>query len=450
MTDREFTRALRRGLGSAVVELKNAENKAARRSALLRCCLRDISYDWQSEGTKGYYLYTAIRALGGEDFFEKPLIGRFLSRCPDRLFLQLAAILSCYAGDGSEAAKEAFHVKYDCFAGKNGRFIRNSSVDEGFQWDEVVFQLFAIDGFSAFKRYAADAGGILLRNPGEPAIWDDWFTDRAEGVFGKKRVAVFINKASGRSDAVKALADALKAGADSRARYQPGRETMTLSGLIQAVREAATGEYPYYKTVGFRRSFITNASDTEISELARAALREEDETVKALLLDMFRRRSFPLDITPLLDCARSDNELLAEAAIDCLKGVKEKRIHDLAIFLLTKPSRANLSALALLEKNYKKSDDPLIFAAVKKSGVSHGVQQAIRDIYRRHRSSGALPALLRVYRDGECSYCRRGIVEAMRHCGVLPADILEECLHDSYDDTRKFAQRLLARGANRC
>ncbi|MDR1701628.1 MAG: hypothetical protein LBR56_02500 [Sporomusaceae bacterium] len=43
---------------------------------------------------------------------------------------------------------------------------------------------------------------------------------------------------------------------------------------------------------------------------------------------------------------------------------------------------------------------------------------------------------------GDCSYCRYGIVKAMKYCGILPDNILEECLYDSYDATRKMAKRL--------
>ena len=64
MNEKAFSLALRRGLGGAIVELKNAEDKSAYREAVLRCCLRDITFDWQVEGSKGEYLYDAILASG--------------------------------------------------------------------------------------------------------------------------------------------------------------------------------------------------------------------------------------------------------------------------------------------------------------------------------------------------------------------------------------------------
>ena len=56
MNEKTFSQSLCRGLGGAIVELKNAKDKSVYRDIVLRCCLRDISYDWQVEGTKGFYL----------------------------------------------------------------------------------------------------------------------------------------------------------------------------------------------------------------------------------------------------------------------------------------------------------------------------------------------------------------------------------------------------------
>ena len=79
---------------------------------LLRCCLRDISYDWQSEGSRGHYLYDALLASGEPEYYERAIIEKSLSRCSDGLFYQLSAILYRFADDGSEDAKEALHFCY--------------------------------------------------------------------------------------------------------------------------------------------------------------------------------------------------------------------------------------------------------------------------------------------------------------------------------------------------
>lgn len=448
MTEKSFVYALRRGLGSAIIELKNNENRMQYRDAVLRCCLRDITFDWQTDGTRGYYLYTAICELGDKDYFEQIIIDRFLLRCSDRLFLQLASILFCYADDGSMLAKDAFHQKYDYFVLKNGRLSKNRSkdLDEGFQWDDVADKLFYIDGFAAFKRYAQDAGESLYRNPDNRNVYYDWFTNRAKEIFGEKRIDDYIEKMYGTSDAIRTLVDIIKADEASRESHQQGREqaAVTVDDLVKIAKEAALSENPPGKIMRYRQRFMKMASNAEILELANAAYCEEDKTIKGLLLRLFWHRPFPLDIAPLLQYVQSDNELLVEATVSILKEIKNKQIHDIAIMLLETKGLHSL-ALGLLKMNYKKSDDDIIFALIKKSSIPHHVQQDIRDIYLHHRSTTAYPILHRVYQRGECGFCRHGIVEAMQRCGVLTDDILEECQYDSNEDVRKYAKQVINR-----
>lgn len=50
---------------------------------------------------------------------------------------------------------------------------------------------------------------------------------------------------------------------------------------------------------------------------------------------------------------------------------------------------------------------------------------------------------LYIYKQTLCSYCRHHLIQKMFKRKILPQAILEECLHDSYEDTRKFARRKL-------
>jgi hypothetical protein len=284
MTEIEFSQKLRRGLGDAIIELKENPDRARYQDIVLRCCLRDISYDWQSEGTKGRYLYSAICALGVKDHFGKILSNRFLSRCPDRLFSQLADILSCYASDGSEFAKDAFRKKYSYFASKNGRMINNVHLgtDEGFQWEKVACCLLEIDGFSALKSYAINMGELLRRNPyRRTVLYYDWFISAAEDVFGKKRTRIFVGKMRETSDAAKTFIDTLREEDELSRKPCPKKtehEKITVDFLRKEAKEAALHENPRYKMLRYRRLFAENASDAEVLDLAQAVLREENET----------------------------------------------------------------------------------------------------------------------------------------------------------------------------
>ena len=449
MNKSEFSQALQRGLGSAIIELKEHPDSTIHREVLLSCCLRDLTFDWQSESSKGYYLYDAIVATGEPDFFLQPIIDRFLSRCPDGLFRQLAALLYCCAEDKNQDAIAALHSKYDCFAAKQGRLTKNKTVDEGMQWDEVAFHLLYIDGFTAFKKYAVDAGTARLKYPDKRDSYDDWYRRRAEKKFGEKRIDEYYAKEYRKSTAIQALVETMLSDEVlyEQKRTLEKQTPLTIDALRQAATTAAADKNPRLKMFELlgRRHFSFGASEQDLIELAQAALNEENKTAKALLLSQFFLVPFPLDITPLIEYAQSDNTLLAEAAIERLREFKDKRLHELAIQLLTDKGLSSF-ATTLLKENYQRSDDAIILAALKKSScVPHRVQQDIANIYRHHRSADAFPILFHSYQNGDCSFCRFGIVEAMRNCRVATDAILEECLYDSNDDIRRYVKRILSR-----
>lgn len=407
MTEKELEKSLRRGLGGAILQLAQSGDKAKYRDTLLRCCLQDITYDWQVEGTKGFYLYSAICALGFEENFEPFIIEKFLSKhTKNSFFYQLSEILFYYADNGSELSKNAFFKKYDYYKSKN-----TLSNDEYQQWEEIVVRLFYLEGFAAFKRY------IVELNKRETDGGDfDWFFIRVNDSFGKKKVQSFFEKNYAESDYIKILINKKNAeqiDLDEKIKQHkanpPTQEKVTLNDLVKAIKAAENEKYPRAKFARAKRYF------------SRCATSE--------------------DIAPLLEYAQSEDTLLSEIAIECLAEFKDKRIHDLAIKLLNKKTKT--SALALLIKNYKKTDDELIWKCIKKSNISHDVQMDFRDIYLRNKSKNAFPALHRVYLKGDCGFCRYYIVKAMENCDVLSNELLEECLLDSYDDTRDLAKNII-------
>jgi hypothetical protein len=49
MTEKDFLHQLRRGLGSAIIELQTNPERDKYKDIVLRCCLKDISYDVRKE-----------------------------------------------------------------------------------------------------------------------------------------------------------------------------------------------------------------------------------------------------------------------------------------------------------------------------------------------------------------------------------------------------------------
>ena len=444
MTEKKFSQALRRGLGSAILELKNTGNNSKYRDIVLRCCLSCIAYDTQSEGTKGNYLYTAVKTFDDPEAFLDKIAEKFAKRVYWGLSDQLYHTLCCFADDGYKAADIALEKKYVELKNRLPLMrVYRYDLCEREQLENLMIRKLD-SGFKSFKRCVNDIDEMVEKRGKTDCLWCDWFFDNARDKFGAKRVDRFIDEMYEKSGATRLLIDTLKAEEASRKEYQERffAETVTFDMVLQNARDAAMNERHRGKMLRLRHSFAKKASDTELVELAHAVLGEANETIKALLLMMFWYRPFPLDVTPLIEYAQSKNAHLSEVSIERLAYIKDKRIHELAMRLL-KEKGLDSPALGLLKKNYQKTDDDLLYNLIKQmTNVPCYVQQHIAKIYTHHRSANAFPILLHAYNKGECTLCRYNVVRAMKHCGVLPDVIIEECLFDSFEDTRRFAKRL--------
>ncbi|MCL2698870.1 MAG: hypothetical protein FWE68_01005 [Defluviitaleaceae bacterium] len=77
MSLRNFTRSFRRGIGGAIIKLKNTLEKEKYRDIVMKSCLKDIAHDTQVEGTKGHYLYTAIKTFDNREEFLNRVAEKF-------------------------------------------------------------------------------------------------------------------------------------------------------------------------------------------------------------------------------------------------------------------------------------------------------------------------------------------------------------------------------------
>lgn len=139
----------------------------------------------------------------------------------------------------------------------------------------------------------------------------------------------------------------------------------------------------------------------------------------------------------------SDNEELSDIAIEVISGVKDKRLKKMAVDLL---QQGNIHAFSILENNMSKGAEELICHMIlKMKNTPHSVQMDICKIYSKYKSEYSYDILEHVYRNGDCSYCRSNIVLALYKNGCLSDNIIRECLYDSYDETRVFAEKLRKR-----
>lgn len=446
---------MRRGLGSAIVYLHSVGDKDRYRDLVLSYCLRDIGYDVQVEGTRGTYLSFAIRALDAWEDVKRPIVDKFLSdRYDDRLAQQLTDLLAAFAGETDGAAKSALRSRYEQLVAE--RRLRNGArKSAGLMWEEVALARLGGEGFSFFRRYVTDLGQYIGHVPdGHDDLYYASFLEAARTKFGTRRVSAFLDPANlavrrtrREQQAVAALAAAMRAHQTRRDHPRQQGDAPMTAEQAHAWARRAVAEGRRYGSIAY--PFRTRANDSEKLKLAEAILCEPDDTVRGWMLTAFHHSPFPLDVAPLLAFAQSTNERLRDAAIGVLESIEEDAVHSTAVTILRTRGRDS-GGLSLLNANYRRSDDAVIIDAVRRyrRNLPHHVVADLRNIYESHRSARSLPALLRAYRDSECAHCRAGIVRAMHRAQVLPAELLQECRFDSLEETRRFADRVIAqRGA---
>ena len=238
MTGEEFLHQLRRGIGSAILELRQNEYREKYKEIVYRCCLKDIGYDTQVEGTKGYYLYTAISALGCEDEFLETITKVYMERLPHRLMRQFTDILLSYVRDGSSKAATVLRNKYDQL---KERLTKQKDFPyrycEREQFEELMVASINIGKWKCFKRCVDDAGSIIQARKDDKCSYYDWFLDSAETKFGKNQVWEYLNDASTTSQNVCSVVSEYQKVELTRKNHQAALHPVTLEFLIEEIQK---------------------------------------------------------------------------------------------------------------------------------------------------------------------------------------------------------------------
>ncbi|MDR1687503.1 MAG: hypothetical protein LBS21_02695 [Clostridiales bacterium] len=460
MTLKSFTRSFRRGLGGAIIELSEKPNREEYRNVVMRSSLKDIAYDAQTEGTKGFYLYTAINTFSNPDMFLDRIAEKFSKRLYWGLSEQLFDLLCCFAADGYEKAGNALEKKYD---GLKRRLPLMRSFNCGYCERELLEKLMMrkiSGGFESFKRCVNDMGKMIKQRGRNDCLWCDMFLSAAEEKFGN-RIYSFIE--SSENEFVAAFSQAYnKAGSESAGRSNlklmnandfaqlyktepqaDKEETVTVELLIKRAEELSKEDNPFPLRISlYAKKFARMAEKKDIDRLAEFIFDEELDFMKAALLRTFNYVDFPLDIKLLFAYMKSGNESIREVTAKALSRFKDREIHSLALQLFDAGQVEN--ALTLLEPNFEIDDEALIRKHVLRSKrLSFNMVKSITSIYNSFKSGSCGDILLHFYKNTECTHCRFAVVETMIYNGVIPQSILEECRYDSYEDTRNLAKNAL-------
>jgi len=150
-------------------------------------------------------------------------------------------------------------------------------------------------------------------------------------------------------------------------------------------------------------------------------------------------------IFKLLSLVSKFNDDIDYKVYDILSCYKHKEIERLGLSLINNPKFLKIGIKMLITNYHKKYNDLLInsYKKIKFSFKRH--EDLVGDISRFMNSvKKDLPdeLLFISYKENYCSFCRLGVVKALRRRNLLTKDLIIELKYDSNYEIRKYARRL--------
>lgn len=437
MTKAQLSTALKRGLGSAVLQIKNSNSRDEYKETVLWCCLHNTCYDMQSEGNRSMYLYEAIKLFEDKSYFETAIIQKFNKETITDawVFNQLTDLLCQFAAHGSSNSKAALYQKYDTLLFRLSA-MRKWQGDYQFAYESVCMALTSLDGYNSFKKIIGDVGSQIIKTVMPDLFIMDWFYQNSKTKFGKKRIDHYLKTQASHSEGIALFLKGVQ-------RFDHSVRDKQTTPTLQEYLDNQTDPDRQNKSRRYVRLYAKVATDEELRTIANTAISEKNPKIKCDLLSVFRYRAFPLNESIVLALIDSDDEDMRDTAFSMLENIQSQSVHDHMIKLL-KAHHSVANAIPVLCRNYQVQDEPLLFEAIKRLPVTqkgewHDCFSAVEALFstRKHKPKTAMLAY--IYKKTLCSYCRCNVVKTMYRRKVLSAGILQECLYDSYDETRTFA-----------
>ena len=447
MNKKDFKFCMQQGRGLCALTLQNENDLEKYKEIVLWGCLHNLSYDTQCEGVRAEYVYNLTTYFGDEAYFVTPIIKAFTSlpNHEDYLFQHFSMLLSLFAKNGNEDAKQALLQKYEQLYDT----LLHKRSFKAYDFERDNFQHFCIMLLPSCNedytcKMIRDLGRLFQKNPHYDADEFDWLCFSIETHLGKRRFYQIIKRDSQKCGYAKCFYESYLQIAKKREENKRRPKHLPQAPSVEAIIEeiATTGRLLPHTRVRFYR----NADAEARKKLAEFLVTEENLDKKAELLSVFFHHEFPLPHEIVVEYANSSHERLREVALSTLTNCQSKAVYDYALDLFQK-NTSSTTALEMLLQNYTSSIKDLLLRALYSLKVDyesesdwHGIDFKIRDLFE---SGKKLPKefLLYVYNTSLCSCCRYKVVKTLAKHRWLTKELIEECRFDSNDRIVKYINR---------
>ena len=447
MNKKDFKFCMQQGRGGCVLALKSEKNIEKYKDIVLWGCLHNLSYDTQCEGVRAEYVYNLTTYFGDEAYFVTPIIKAFTSlpNHEDYLFQHFSVLLSLFAKNGNEDAKQALLQKYeqlyDTLLHKRS-FKAYDFERDNFQHSCIILLPSCNEDDTC--KMIRDLGRLFQENPHYDADEFDWLCFSIETNLGTRNFYRILKRDGKSCENVKCFRESYLELAKKREENKRRPKHLPQAPSVAAIIEeiATTGRLLPHTRVRFYRCADAEAR----KQLAQVLVAEENLDKKAELLSVFFHHEFPLPHEIVVEYANSSHERLREVALTVLTNCQSKAVYDYALDLFQK-NTSSTTALEMLLQNHTSSIKDLLLRALYSLEVDyesesdwHSIDFKTLDLFE---SGKKLPKefLLYVYNTTLCSCCRYRAVKTLAKHRWLTKDMVEECRFDSNDRIVKYINR---------
>jgi hypothetical protein len=412
-----FGSALGRGLGRAMILLRQEPDSPALQAELMRACKASLLYDGYFEHYRAPYLHRLIRAAGQERRFGHEL-SRWLAEAgsdDDSIdTAQALHVLCLLAADDAAFDRAVLHD-----------FVRRATYDMTGVGSTVA--LIRLEGIEALLLY--------VRRFADEIADEAWSFE-------------YLVEALGEREGPGAAAAALEA---ARAACPELDRLMALDPNPAEAESAKAMDYAAAKealAAGGRRlpwAWVRHASPEELAQAAGDLLAERDARKLRAYVGLFLRREFPAPAASLLPLVRHEDNVVAKDAAQILGRLGGSGVRALALELLDGERPWNGIRMLRCDPqpgDFRRIGTRLAAATLDADGwhdVGHSVFDLLEEVEAPPEESRAV--LLRLYEEEPCSFCRETVVRKLAASGGLPGWLAEECRYDAEPDTVSLASQ---------
>lgn len=420
-----FADAIRKGLGRALLHVREYGSHGVAQD-IIYACLNNLAYDAQCEETREEWLFGLLEASGLKDVARQDIlkaIGKPETESTTWTMLQLVCLASEYARRGDQEAKEAIYHAFD-------RHRHACQAD----WLGVE-QIVSLDGMPGLLHVAKALGAESLRNP----TWlvDETAFEIAAGKFGAEAVMAQLAQRAEEDRDIQAYREAVQKQLEQR--KQPKvRAAKPLAEVLAAIESSDDRCF-------WLMPWSAKASQNDLTTLSDRLLQESRPTQQARYLRAFTRKEMPRITERLFELAESQDTDVRWLSVRALSNTSDSRVREFAIRLL-KREPARVDALEMLARNYEPGDHLLVESVLPTEGDNDAIHSAVLDVKKisHHAKDPNLArCLLWVYEISPCATCRQEAIKELLKVGRAPQEMLQECLWDCLQDTRKLAKAAL-------